>query len=88
MEALSILGISKASDSIFRRYTLPKNLIRPEEVRSSKWGIYADSQGEAKALAVVLKCRKEPEVHDSGYYGHYHDKNHKIHIWYGQIIYY
>lgn len=24
-----------------------------------------------------------PEVHGRGYYGHYHDKNHLIHIWYG-----
>lgn len=47
------------------------------------WGIYADSQPAAKLLAVMTRSYKAPEVHGRGYYGHYHDRKHLIHIWYG-----
>ncbi len=52
------------------------------------WGIYASNQAYAKALAYAFGCTKKPEVHGDGYYGHYHDGNHKFHIWYGGIIRY
>ena len=49
------------------------------------WGIYAKTQSDAKALAVVFGCDTEPEVHIPGY-GHYHDAKHAFHIWYGDKI--
>lgn len=55
---------------------------------SSCWGIYADSQEAAKTLAFALGGYSPPEVHNSGYYAHYHDGQHKIHIWYGSKIWY
>ena len=88
VETLTSLGIKKASNSIKRRYTMPDNFKSPDSIKSSNWGIYADSQSDAKALATVLKSTDSPKVHDSGYYGHYHDKTHQIHIWFGQPIYY
>ncbi len=49
----------------------------------SFWGIYTNKQSHARALAVAVGATKPPEVHGSGMYGHYHDKKHKVHIWYG-----
>ena len=88
VETLTCLGIKKASSSIDRRYTMPEDFKSPDGIKSKKWGVYADSQEEAKTLAVVLKSDVAPEIHGSGYYGHYHDKTHQIHIWYGQPLFY
>ncbi len=60
---------------------------------SKDWGVYTHSQAYAKALAVVLGWNENPdsmhglpEAHGHGrlgYYGHYHDFTHSMHIWYG-----
>lgn len=34
----------------------------------------------------ILKADSAPEVHGRENYGHYHDKNHLIHIWYGKPV--
>ena len=80
-EALVFLGIKKASASLSKRYKVMKR-------QSGDWGIYTTNQADAKSLAVVLGCTAKPEVHGSGYYGHYHDANHVIHIWFGYPIVY
>lgn len=100
-EALTILGVSKgvqaAAKSLKKRVSLTKKQFRG----SKAWkllskcktqiglvGIFADSKVAAKTLALATGSHKDPEVHKSGYYGHYHDKNHVVHIWYGEPIYY
>lgn len=88
VEALTCLGIKEASSCIEERYTMPNHFKSPDVIKSKKWGIYADSQEDAKTLAVVLNSDAAPKVHGSGYYGHYHDKTHQIHIWYGQPLFY
>lgn len=45
------------------------------------------TQGTVLCVA-VLSCNEVPEVQASGYYGHYHDKEHKIYIWFGDPIHY
>ena len=87
-EALLTLGISGAKNSLTKKYKLkykkPKNLGLGKE-----WGIYSSYQPYAKALAIVLSCNLfAPEVNGSGYYGHYHDFHHCLHIWYGSKIFY
>ena len=52
------------------------------------WGIYAYTQEAAKALAYIFGGTSAPEVHGSGCYGHYNDKNHVFHVWYGGKITY
>lgn len=86
VEALTILGVKKAACSLTRRYTVTAK--RPSLCKSSDWGMYTTNQAYACALATMLGCTTQPEVHGSGYYGHYHDKNHIIHIWYGYPINY
>ena len=50
---------------------------------------YTDSAEAAATLAVVTGAQikdKDPELYGyggSGGYNHFHDFNHKIHIWYG-----
>ena len=83
--ALSFLGIKKASGSLSKRYRV--SISRPNNV-TKEWGIYTTKQIDAKALAIVLGCTASPEVHGSYMYGHYHDIDHLIHIWYGQPIIY
>ena len=55
---------------------------------SSLWGLYAEDQADAKAVAVALGFYECPKVHDSGYYAQYHDGNHNIHIWFGNPMIY
>ena len=57
-----------------------------EHLGAGNWGIYANSQGAAKALAVLFQGHTPPEVHGSGMYGHYHDGTHTFHIWYGGTL--
>lgn len=54
----------------------------------STWGIYTHYQIHAKALAVSIGVTTPPEVHGSGKYGHYNDKAHSLHIWFGGILNY
>ena len=84
VEALTILGIKKAACSLNRRYTV--SATRPELCKSKDWGMYSRDQAYACALAIMLGCKALPEVHGSGMYGHYHDGNHVIHIWFGSPI--
>ena len=84
--ALTVLGVKKAACSLARRYSI--NPQRPTSCKGSKWGVYSTSQAYAAALAIMLGCTSSPEVHNPGEYGHYHDKNHHIHIWYGYPINY
>ena len=86
VEALTVLGVKKAACSLARRYSVTAK--RPKECKSGDWGMYSTSQMYACGLATVLGCTSAPEVHGSGYYGHYHDKDHIIHIWYGYPINY
>jgi len=92
IKALGALGIT-TTNSIKKRYTFVykhskvSNNVK-EAYKYGVWGIYADSQGAAKALAVVLGYSEKPEVHNSGGYRHYHDGKHNIHIWYGSPYYY
>lgn len=53
-------------------------------------GIYSTNQSYAKSLAVSIGIyeKEVPEVHGDGFYGHYHDANHRYHIWYGNQINY
>ncbi len=62
---------------------MAKRKLSKTGVKDNLWGIYADKKSAAKALAFVLKSDSKPEVHGRECYGHYHDKNHLIHIWYG-----
>lgn len=86
VEALTILGVKKAACSLTRRYTVTAK--RPSSCKTSDWGMYTTNQPYACALATMLGCTSKPEVHGSGYYGHYHDKNHIIHVWYGYPVNY
>ena len=91
--ALSALGITATTNSISNRYIFKYYDSRvSKHVQTahsySNWGIYADTQSAAKALAVVLGYSGKPEVHGDGYYGHYHDADHIIHIWYGSPVHY
>lgn len=63
--------------------SVAKRKLSKTGVKDNLWGIYADKKSAAKALAFVLKSDSKPEVHGRECYGHYHDKNHLIHIWYG-----
>ena len=62
---------------------------RLEKVRKKGlWGIYTKEQPYAKTLAILYGAKKKKaEVHGSGYYGHYHDRDHNVHIWYGGKIF-
>ena len=62
---------------------MAKRKLSKRGAKDGELGVYADKKYAAKALAFVLKADSAPEVHGRGYYGHYHDKNHLIHIWYG-----
>ena len=93
VEALSALGITGAANNFSKIYQYDRgkssDAQRALEHRGTgNWGIYADSQSAAKALAYVLGGTNPPEVHSSGMYGHYHDSTHTFHIWYGGVISY
>jgi len=48
------------------------------------WGVYTNDQAYAKALAASFGgFISPPEVHGSGFYGHYHDFLHRFHVWFG-----
>lgn len=51
-------------------------------------GIYTENQAHAKALAVATGVFGPPEVHNDGYYGHYHDIEHRYHIWFENPVKY
>ena len=92
-EALGALGVTGATNSIRQRIRYNRNRSSSaqrqlEHKGSGNWGIYADSQSAAKALAVVFVWNAPPEVHSAGMYGHYHDITHTFHIWYGGVIWY
>ena len=93
VEAVLALGISGATNSITQRFVYSRerssNAQRTlEHCGTGDWGIYADSQVAAKALAMVFSSTAKPEVHGSGMYGHYHDSTHTFHIWFGGKITY
>ena len=56
---------------------------RKDKTKWKKYGIYTYSQPYAKALAIGVGIYSKPEVHQSGYYGHYNDDEHNYHIWFG-----
>ncbi|MBQ2694677.1 MAG: RHS repeat-associated core domain-containing protein [Clostridia bacterium] len=91
-EALVALGVTGATNSLSERYKFKikkaSGAVRSLESDGKDWGIYTDSQYSAKALAMVFGSNDPPEVHGSGYYGHYHDSTHSFHIWYGEPLYY
>ena len=92
IQVLVALGVANPSIGISNRYQV--NLGRLNNNANSlyhlpvpAWGVFADSQGAAKALSVVLGSNEPPQVHGKGAYAHYHDGKHRIHIWYGSKIY-
>jgi len=92
-QALVGLGITGATNSISQCYTYGKGASSDiqrqlEHLGSGNWGIYADSQQAAKALAVVLGWSNPYEVHSFGMHGHYNDGTHTFRIWYGGTISY
>lgn len=84
VEALTVLGVKKATSSLKKRYTINPQL--PVDCKTKKWGIYCTNQINAYALGTVLGCEEEAELHGSGMYYHYHDAGHHIHIWFGYPI--
>ena len=93
VEALAMLGITGATNNLSNTYQYNREYSSDaqrllEHKGSGNWGIYADTQGAAKALAVVFGYNAKPEVHGSGMYGHYHDSTHTFHIWYGGVVTY
>ena len=87
-----MLGASKAT-TIYMRQMYQRNKSsyaqrKLEHMGNGNWGIYADSQAAAKALAITFGGVNPPEVHSSGMYAHYHDATHSFHIWYGGIVTY
>ena len=102
VEALATLGVTGATNSITARYSYNKERASSaqrtlEHLCSGYWGIYADTQVAAKALAVVFGWNDNTEVHSPGMYGHYHGGyvdtktgryEHAFHIWYGGVINY
>ena len=91
-EALAVLGVTGATNTLSKKYKFKikkaSGEVRTLESQGKNWGIYTDSQYSAKVLAVVFKNDDPPEIHKSGYYGHYHDSTHSFHIWYGERLYY
>ena len=91
-QALNALGVTAITNSIYQKVSLTKakfknsyarSKLKKKQKKSNLWGIYADTQIAAKTLAFVTGANSAPEVHGYGNYGHYHDKHHLIHIWYG-----
>ena len=99
VEALRALGIMAKTNSIKSRYNfkysaskVSSDVKKASNDQQNDWGMYADSQSAAKALATVLGGTGKPEAHRVigifGVYRHYHDKEHNIHIWYGSPYYF
>ena len=92
-EALAMLGCLGACNNlrIAKEYDPSSYCKAHKEVNDlgySTWGIYTHYQIHAKALAVSIGVTTPPEVHGSGKYGHYNDKAHSLHIWFGGILNY
>lgn len=92
IQAFASLGVTAATNSVSQRLFLTRrrfqrsnarSQLRKKQKKNNLWGIYADTQIAAKAMAVVTGAYSAPEVHKYGQYGHYHDKRHFIHIWFG-----
>lgn len=65
------------------------NLLRSKDVGKNKLGVYTPLQTNARALAVLLCRNLVPTydiAHSSGFYNHYHDENHLIHVWFGSPV--
>ena len=94
IQALAALGITATTNSISKRYSFVyyeskvSSDVKKAQSDKKNWGIYADSQVAAKALATVFGYTSKPEVHGHNQYAHYHDANHIIHIWYGGPVNY
>lgn len=52
------------------------------------FGIYTEKQEHALALAAKFGQYLPAEVHGNGQYGHYHDKWHIYHVWFGEMFIY
>ena len=92
-EALAMFGCLGACNNlrIAKEYDPSSYCKAHKEVNDlgySTWGIYTHYQIHAKALAVSIGVTTPPEVHGSGKYGHYNDKAHSLHIWFGGILNY
>lgn len=100
-EVLISLGFVNATNSMYQsyRYNFSNSSQAQRSVQhlgrdNDSWGVYAKTQKDAKALALILGCTDPPEVHGSGMYGHYHNSNKSdnynkhFHIWYGKRITY
>ena len=90
-ETLLALGITGATNSLTNVYKYDRSRSSDaqrelEHKGIGEWGVYADDQRAAKALAIVFGWDERPEVHGNGMYGHYHDYTHTFHIWYGGKI--
>lgn len=81
-------GATLIPESLFTKSMLEVlNILRSNNVGAKYLGVYTVSQSNALELAVSLGAL-ENSVYDSphgtgGFYKHYHDAQHKIHIWFG-----
>lgn len=93
VQVLNVLGIANPILTYKKTYRLKisnfKSFAKDAYKKAKKhWGVFADNQYYAKSLAVLLGNNGPPEVEKSGYYAHFHDSRHYIHIWYGKPVYY
>lgn len=86
---LGITGVVNLSNQYeYAKQSEAQSTVQPLAKGKRFWGVYTHSQSAAKALAYVFSCDQPPEVHGSGMYGHYNDKTHSFHIWFGGKITY
>ena len=90
-EACAALGAVEVTDKLIQALVADKGGFC-EELQTALTsteliGIYADSQQDAKVLALAFGDLESPCVHGSGMYAHYHanafDGEHIAHIWFG-----
>ena len=91
--ALKILGCLAAYNNLRRAIEYDNSRYcdahkEADKRGASHWGIYTHKQVHAKALAISIGIITPPEVHGSGMYGHYNDKKHSFHIWFGGMMNY
>lgn len=84
------LGIPLISKNLFTQDMISVfNTLTQNQVSQKRIGVYTPLQTNARALAVLL-CRDIVPTYDlahsAGFYNHYHDESHLIHVWFGSPI--
>lgn len=70
------------------------NTIKSKSIKAGYVGIYTATESDAAKLAYAaggfFRGEMQSEIHDktigSGYYFHFHDFTHSIHVWYGTAV--